>query len=203
MVRPLTSGVERPPCPRGHDGIIYLDGRRKTTQGGFERTRFRCVPREVGEKPHVYLGQMPRRKKRSAESECDACERVFARAQGYTGASHFAFVVREIATVLVKVGRGMAYREISRDMRDAHSRLSRRGEHPGYPAGSGQLASDYTDVFAPVVLGPIAPKMWPPIVAIDSLPLVVSDHSECCPKTPKAPPLKHDVLAPPRFEDSH
>jgi|PersoiStandDraft_1058852.scaffolds.fasta_scaffold01351_7 hypothetical protein len=58
MVRPLTSGVERPPCPRGHDGIIYLDGRRKTTQGGFERTRFRCVPREAGEKTPQDLAQI-------------------------------------------------------------------------------------------------------------------------------------------------
>jgi hypothetical protein len=111
------------------------------------------MPREPGEKAHLYLGRMPRRKKRSAESECEACERVFARAQGYAGASHFAFVIREIATALVKVGRGAAYREISRDLRDAHHRRSTRGEHPGFPAGSGQLASDYTDVFAPLVLG--------------------------------------------------
>jgi hypothetical protein len=179
---------------------VYLDGRRKSAQGGFERTRFRCVPREAGEKEHVYLGRMPRRKTRAAESECGSCERVFARAQGYAGASRFAFVIREIATTLVKVGRGVAYREISRDLREAQHRLSRRGDHPGFPAGSGQLASDYTDVFAPVVLEPIAPKAWPPIVAIDSLPLWIADHSKCCPKTPKAPVLEHDVLAPPRFE---
>ena len=109
MVRPLTVGVERPPCPKGHDGIVYLDGRRKSAQGGFERTRFRCVPREAGEKEHVYLGRMPRRKTRAAESECGSCERVFARAQGYAGASRFAFVIREIATTS---GQGRSWRRL-------------------------------------------------------------------------------------------
>lgn len=99
MGRPLTPGIKRPPCPRGHEGVVRLDGVARTANGLYERTRFRCVPTDRGEKPHVFVEPMPARREHAGQHPaCPHCERSFARAEGLVGGHRFAFVVREIAT---------------------------------------------------------------------------------------------------------
>ena len=111
MARPLTSGVERPPCPQGHDGLIYLDGRITSGLGHqrYGRQRFRCIPKEPGERPHVFRLALAQRRlvmsQPGSGEECGHCERTFGRARGYAGAARFAFVVRQIATSLVLTGQ--------------------------------------------------------------------------------------------------
>src|SRR5450759_2041348 len=198
MARPRITGISRPSCPRGHVGDVYLDGSSKSRDRSLERPRFRCLPTEHGERQHVFLEPLSKRRQPGKRMECDACERLFLRAEGLAGGWHFTFVIREIATTLVRVGRGNAYRRISEDLRKAIGRVSARGAHIGEVATTGQLAMDYTDVFAPIVLAPIAVREWPAIVAVDSIPLRISDHSTCC-RQEKEEPLPAALL-PARFE---
>ena len=188
--RPLTAGVKRPVCPKGHTGRIWLDGRRISGKGRFERTRWRCVPDEDrwfarrrlhGPHEHVFLAPLALRRETREGTECAACERPFERAEGLAGARHFSFAVREAATALVRIGRGDAYRRISRDLRRAIGRTSARGKRRGKVAPNGALAMDYADIFGPAIASAHAPTRWPAIVALDALPIRVRDHSECCP----------------------
>lgn len=188
--RPLTAGVKRPVCPKGHTGRIWLDGRRISGKGRFERTRWRCVPDEDrwfarrrlhGPHEHVFLAPLALRRETREGTECAACERPFERAEGLAGAWHFSFAVREAATALVRIGRGDAYRRISRDLRRAIGRTSARGKRRGKVAPNGALAMDYADIFGPAIASAHAPTRWPAIVALDALPIRVRDHSECCP----------------------
>ena len=198
MARPRITGIVRPRCPQGHDGDIYLDGSSRSRDKTLERTRFRCLPSDPGEKPHVFLEPLPRRRLPATRVECDACERTFQRAEGLAGGWHFSFVIREVASALVRVGRGNAYRAISEDLRKGIGRVSGDGTHAGEIAKTGQLAMDYTDVFAPIVLAPIATREWSSIVAVDAIPLRVSDHSICCRKENEEP--LPSALLPPRTE---
>lgn len=192
MGRPLTSDVPRPRCPRGDVGTIYLDGKNTSHNGRFERTRYRCVPAEARREPrvkghyegeHVFLGPLPARRESTGHSvgECPHCERVFARAEGLAGGSYFSFVLREVATALVRIGRGDPYRAISRDLRLAVGRLGAKGKRKGLLCRSGQLATDYLDVFGSDLVAAVSPDHWPRIVALDSKPIRVRDHSSCCP----------------------
>ncbi len=191
--RPLTSAVERPPCPEGHLGTVLLDGRRRSRDGRYERTRYRCAPDEghrqgrtgkghhlPGE--HVFMAVLPARREHGGHpGECDACERAFGPTEGMPGAWHFSFTVREAATALVRLGRGDPYRAISRELRQAIGRVSARGRQKGWTCRGGQLASDYLDAFGASLIEAVSPREWPRIVALDALPIRVRDHSTCCP----------------------
>jgi hypothetical protein len=177
-------------CPRGDIGKIYLDGTRKSKDGRFERTRWRCIPesdygyireRKHGPNEHVFTVPMSPRREARGGAECAHCERPFARAEGLAGPAHFSTVVQEIADGMISVGAGTSYRRISRRVRAAVGRVSTRGKRKGSLALNGALAMDYTDVFAPDLIAAHSPKSWPPIIAIDSFPILVRDHSECCP----------------------
>ncbi len=60
MGRPRIEGVERQPFPRGHARTIYLDVRNYSRDGAYERTRFRCVPTDRGEKERRRYRPEPR-----------------------------------------------------------------------------------------------------------------------------------------------
>ena len=89
-------------------GTIYLDGKNITRDGMYERTRFRCVSKDLGEEAHVYQEPLAHRRNAVKKSERLACERKFDRGEGYAGAWHFAFAIREIAQVPIKIGRSNA-----------------------------------------------------------------------------------------------
>jgi hypothetical protein len=201
--RPRIPGVPRPPCPRGHVGTIRLNGRDLDAQGRFERTRYRCVPADKGEKEHVFQAPLAARREMSeAGHECDACERPFQRAEGVASGWRFAFSVRDVATALVRVGKGDSYREIGLDLRSAVGRRRVRGEHPGGTPVGAQLVIDYLDGFAAIIDAAVAPSAWPPILAIDSKPVFVPDHSLCCKpyRDCGERPPRHDKWGPPEDE---
>ncbi len=205
MARAKTPGIYRPPCPRGHEGSIQLDGRALTKDRLFERTRFRCVPNDRGEKEHVYRGQMPSRRAGVGHNpECPHCERPFHRAEGLAGGWRFRFVVREIALALKRVGQGQTYRIISRDMRKIINRKSTRGRLKGFTSKDAHLAINYIDSFAKVVTDALLPDEWPPIVLLDAHPIRIRDHSLCCAPyraAGKRPPRHPDTWGPPEDED--
>lgn len=168
-----------------------------TKDGLFERTRFRCVPHDRGERPHVYLGPLPGRRQRDPDHrECPACERPFHRAEGLAGGLRFRFVVREIAIALARVGRGESYRRVSRQMRSMLMRTSTHGKTAGQTSRQPHLAINYLDAFASTVIDALAPTEWPPILLLDALPVTVRDHSECC------APYRLKGLRPPQHLDA-
>lgn len=175
-----TPGVPRPPCPQGHHGRIWLDGRRTSRDGRFERTRYRCLPADPLEKPHAFLAPVPGRRECGHEAACETCDRPFGRADGLAGAWRFSFVLREAATTLVRAGRGTSYRKISAAIRASIGRTSARGHGAGRPSRSPDLALDYLDVFGPPVIAATTPRSWPRIVALDAHPIRIADHTLCC-----------------------
>jgi hypothetical protein len=184
---------------------VRLDGVSKSKDGLFERTRFRCVPRDRGEKQHVYLGPMPARRDHSGEHvECPSCERTFQRAEGLAGGYRFRFVVREMALALTRIGEGQSYRRVSRDLRRIIGRVSARGRRRGLTSKDSHLAINYIDLLGARVIEELAPKEWPPIVLLDALPLRIRDHSQCCAPyraIGMKPPRHDDVWGPPEEEE--
>ncbi len=181
--------MKRPTCPIGHVGRIWLDGRKISGKGRFERTRFRCVPdedrdyarqRKHGPNEHVFLAPRPARREAGTSSECGHCERPFARNEGLAGGWRFPFVVQEIAAALERVGQGATYRATSRELRASIGRRSARGKRQGKVPINGALVMDWMDVFGPDIVGTFAPSRWPRIVALDAFAIRVRDHSECC-----------------------
>lgn len=199
MARALMPEIKRPPCPRGHEGVVRLDGVSRTKDRLFERTRFRCVPTDRDEKAHVYLGSMPARREHSgAHPECPSCERSFHRAEGLAGGYRFRFVVREMAIALTRIGEGESYRRVSRELRTIIDRRSARGRRRGTTSHEAHLAMDYLDLLGSRVIEELSPKEWPPIVLLDALPLRIRDHSLCCaPYRARGDrPPRHDAWGP-------
>ena len=198
MGRKPTPNIVRPPCPRGHTGIVRLHGSRLSAKGRFEKTRYFCVPEDRGEKPHAFITPLALRREISTTGhECESCERVFRRAEGIATGWRFAFSVRDAANALVRAGKGgdnNSYRQISSDLRGGLGRSSVRGKHIGSIPPGAQLASDYLDAFASIVNAEVAPSTWPPIVALDDKPVYRADHSQCCQPyrdRGQKPPLHH------------
>jgi hypothetical protein len=97
--RPLTVGVARPPCPRGHEGRTILDGHSKSRYADVERPRYRCVPKD-GSKRHPFVPEVRVRHTIAMDGqhvECSACERDLARNDGVRVGDAYEFAVPEIA----------------------------------------------------------------------------------------------------------
>ena len=154
--------VERPTrCPQGHEGRIWLDGRRKIgADGRFERTRWRCIPDEAayagrrqkwhGPGEHVFTTAMAHRCEPG--DICRTCGRGYRRAEGQPTASGFSFSIPEIADAMVRAGRGDPYRRISQQLRDKLDKKSKRGEAGQETARNGALVEDYLDVFGTAIV---------------------------------------------------
>jgi Probable Zinc-ribbon domain len=186
MARPLTPGVHRPPCPRGHRGRVVLDWRR-LGPGGRERTRYRCVPGDAGEAPHRFWASA-RGENHSRDGRCLTCLRAWRRGEGLPTCRGFQYVIGEAATTLASLGQGKTYRTTTREIHAKLGRVGRDGR--GLPGSN--LASVYLDVFGPTILAETVRTKWPRIVALDSWPLTVHDHSACC----KTGPLHHRKTKP-------
>lgn len=97
--RPRTEGVTRPPCPRGHEGSVQLNGYILSRSTAHERPRYRCVPYD-GTPPHRFSPLLPTRHELhtgSGSHECEACERPLRRTDGPRTGHAYEFAVREIA----------------------------------------------------------------------------------------------------------
>jgi hypothetical protein len=161
----MLAGVDRLPCPDGHAGTVLLAGKRKSRDGKTERHRYWCVP-DNGEERHRFTPPLPGRRSTDhsgAGHRCDACERVYRQGDGVRTAHRFLFSIREMASALVRVGRGESYRAVSLSLR---REMDREKEGPN-------LVINYLDALAPVVIEPLARQDWPSIVVLDAWPIRV------------------------------
>jgi hypothetical protein len=176
VARPLVLGVERPPCPDGHAGRIWLRGKYVGESTGFERTRFTCVPADPTSDRHnftaVFSPRRPNHDHRDdPDFECDVCERDYKRAEGARTPHSNLFSVREMADTLVNIGQGKSYRESSRTIRRRIGRISTRPEHyRGEHSNNANLAIAFLDGFGEIVTSFNEPDHWPETVVLDSWP---------------------------------
>lgn len=173
--RPPRLGVERPPCPVGHEGRILLDGHYTSRYAPVERSRYRCVPAD-GSGVHVFRPPLRTRHTITAggvHQECDACERGLARNDGVRIGDAYEFAIREIAHCFVRLGHGGTYRGVSAELRTAVGKTIRRGQWKGKDLKSveGSLAINYLDAFGEIVIGATRAAAWPAIISVDALPL--------------------------------
>lgn len=190
--RPLSVNVERPACPRGHESRTLLDGHYRTPSGRFERPRYRCV--SLGGKTlHRFTSELPRRHERTAHGhagECEACERPLRRNDGDITPRRFGYAVKDIAEILVRLGRGEIYRHLSEDVRTRLGRKALKAQSVWARSRIGDSAAPAThvlDVFAPLVIEHEAPTEWPAIVVLDALPLRSRHRKRRGPKPPPWP----------------
>lgn len=81
--------------------------------------------------------------------DCDQCERAFDSHEGPPTPRRYWFSANDIARTLVKVGQGVSYRSAARSIREIAGRVP--GGNPRDNIRHGQLAGDWTEVFAPVI----------------------------------------------------
>lgn len=160
--------MERPPCPRGHESRTLLDGHYRSPDGNYERPRYRCVSLESGKTLHRFTPTLrPRRRITSdGHGECATCERPLHRNDGHITARRFGYAVKDIAEMLVRVGRGEFYRHIAKNIRVQLDRIP-----AGIPGDSASPVIHAIDGFASLVMSHKTPTRWPQIVSIDALPL--------------------------------
>lgn len=158
MGRPVGSGttVGLPTCPQHTDSRVVLNGK---YGGTHPRQRFRCIP-ATGAPKHNFAGPLAHRVL-TATASCPACDTRLKPHQGPALARRYEFGVTDVATALVRVGRGMSYTEAAQRCRAQ----SRRGGRV-----SAQLVGNWVEVFAPVVATRYAEATWPETVACDSTP---------------------------------
>ncbi len=174
MGRRLDASIPRPACPRGHKGSkVWFDGfyARGTNH---ERPRFRCWPTGAT-KSHVFIEPLARRRQTTANprggTACPECERVPSAIEGAQTGWRFCFTVREAASLLVHLGRGLSLREASELARRHAVRYT--ANLWGRPIASRhpQLSADYLAQFGQVVVDALLPTAWPDAVALDQMPV--------------------------------
>ena len=195
MARRLDASIPRPACPRGHTASrVWFDGfySRGTNH---ERPRFRCWP--IGAtKSHVFIEPLARRRQTAANprggAACPECERVPSAIEGAQTGWRFCFTVREAASLLVHLGRGLSLRVASELARRHAVRYT--SNLWGRPVASrhAQLSTDYLARFGQVVVEALLPSTWPDAVALDQLPVFTRIPDED--GTPRAGQTAYAVL---------
>jgi len=182
MPRPRTANANRPPCPKGHRGDIWLDG--FYSRGEFhERPRFVCMPsldlrlgsrppfHADGSPPHKFIEPLARRhptvKHPHGGRACVECEHILERHEGPQTTRRQVFSTREVARALVAVGQGRSLRLSSEAERSEAQRLvvDKWGEN--HPSAHGQLSTDQLAMFGTVVRDALLGDDWPDAVALD------------------------------------
>lgn len=184
MVRPITP-IPRPPCPQGHPGRIWLDGRygRSWSEHHY-RVRFTCIPANGAKRHRFTFAEAMRAPSAShphSGDACPHCEHTYFHGEGPRTGPKFTFTYAEAALALVCVGRGMSFRETSRQVRKQAHRYETvpRGERRLRAwsrdrrdhSREAQLAAGYVDVLAPFILDHFQADAWPEAIAIDSIPI--------------------------------
>lgn len=167
---PFDPTVVRPPCPRHPDGRVRLDGFEHCRWSPAHcRPRYRCVT-EAGTRGHAFsvpvAVRQPTGHHPDAGAACPVCEHRFARHEGVATGRDFVFGHAEIARLLIRVGEGMSLRAASADLR-AHVLRTRSGG----TSRQANLAVNYVDAFASIVLAELSPTTWPRVVVLDATTL--------------------------------
>lgn len=162
-----------------------LDGWYGTWNSAQRRPKFWCR-QFPGDKGH-YLAP-PRRIRHPTTDHphhgetCPTCEHTYTRFEGPRVGDQFVFTFHEIADVLMAVGRLDSLRDASKRTRRAALRwtkapdparlaLLQRTWVEETPSPEYNLAANYVDTFAQLIIDRWAPKTWPKAIAIDSMPL--------------------------------
>lgn len=183
--RPLRADVERPPCPRNHEGRTRLNGHIKSPDGRYERPQYQCVPADPVIGKHSFTATLPVRHQvanGTGPHACEACERPLKRNEGLRTAIRFRYAIRDIAEILVRLGRGELYRDVSESVRTRLDRVATRGAIAGQIGDSASPAIHALDIFAPIIIADGAPDHWPRIVAVDAMPLRARHRKKRGPK---------------------
>ncbi len=168
--------AHRPSCPRHPTSTVRLDGYFGTWNDKHRRPRYRCIVN--GRRLHAFAPPRPVRQPSPSHPHsgqaCWTCEHEFERHEGHRTGRHFLFALAEMADLLDHVSNGGSQRRSSKKRReDIHRTVRRQWRHigPGQTSQEGHLASGYIDAYAPIVIDALAPKEWPKVIAIDSMPL--------------------------------
>jgi hypothetical protein len=196
--RPPRPIAFRPACP-DHPGTVRLEGHRADRTGYHSRPLYRCFPHDTT-KPHR-LSLTPSIRRPTLlhphfGDRCPHCEHQYSPHEGEITPRNFTFSAHEIAGVLADLGNGESYREAGRR---ARGRAWRKGlgrtrisppRPPGKPplpprvrnrtwanpttfiSGEANLALNYVDNFAPVVMALYPRERWPDVLLLDSMPLM-------------------------------
>jgi hypothetical protein len=193
MPRPRLAKAHRPPCPKGHQGDVWLDGFYGRDQF-HERPRFVCVPRldpETGKRPplhpdgtapHKFIEPLARRHPNARHPHgggmCEECEHVLERHEGPQTSRRQSFTIREAARALVAVGDGRSLRRSSEASRRSAQRLVSTPWGQLRASGHGQLSADQLAMFGTVVRDTLLGDAWPDAVALDetSFELTITDE---------------------------
>lgn len=177
LVRRLRLGGNRPSCPRGHRGRIWISARYSRWSPYHDRVRWRCVPAD-GSGRHDFYASMPLRhptERHPDGGECQFCDKGYEPWEGPRVGHKFTFSVQEIADVLLSVGQGNALRETAWVLRHGAYRPRTFTRKHAFTRGTisreARTVTAYLDAFAPVILDAHTSVEWPEAVAIDSLPL--------------------------------
>ncbi len=173
MPRPRAENVERPPCPDGHAGRTSLNGFYGKV-AHYRRPRYKCYP-DNGAKPHPFTLPLARRQPTADHphgSDCEHCGHAVGRNEGPVTPRGYVYSAREIAEMLVELGKGASLRKASARLRRETGRTSkdkfgnrRTSRHP-------QLAINYLASFAPIVIDELLPQAWPRTVILDGTPFL-------------------------------
>lgn len=137
--RPSKHDALAPPCSRGHVGAtVYAE-----KYYGAKRLRvlYHCKPLEGGR--HRYAATLPRVK--VDDSTCDVCEHSFTLHDGHQATREYTFTDREIASVLLSLGRGVSHNRAAASIRNEAARPMDVPRH-------GTLVTNWLDVYAPLVI---------------------------------------------------
>lgn len=159
-----------PACARGHeDGHVVRDGVQRS--GGRARQRWRCTLPDASY--HRFLGVMSRT--RALDETCVECENHLEVHEGPVAPSTFEYLVREVATALVSVGRGMSYTDAAKRVRMT-ANVGKKAELREVVGG--QTVAEWMADFVPVVTARQQPTEWPPVLVLDSTRFRWNNHGQ-------------------------
>ena len=161
--------VVRPRCPDHPGSRVQLDGfRHSAWSDAHRRPRYRCVT-EPGTRGHSFSPpvavRQPTERHPDSGTACPTCEHVYGRHEGVRTGRDFVFGHAEIARLFLRVGEGMSLRAASRELRASVFRVCHRHRpkppftsiRPGETSRQANLAVNYLDAFAPVVIDTLHP----------------------------------------------
>ena len=163
------------------------------------RPRYRCVT-EPQSRGHVFSLPIPVRQPTEQHPDsglaCPRCEHVYERHEGVRTGIDFTFGHQDIARLFLRLGEGMSLREASADLRRSIFRVGRSSPadaaigHDWLDETSRQanLAVNYLDAFAPVVIAALHPRTWPQVIVVDSTTLMTRGYRRVATDVPDGGP---------------
>jgi len=181
-------GAVRPACPHHPGSRVRLDGYvHSAWSEAHRRPRYRCVT-EPTSRGHVFSLPIPVRQPSEQHPDsgatCPRCEHAYERHEGVRTGRDFVFGHVEIARLFLRIGEGMSLRDASAELRRSVFRVGRPSpadaavghDWPDETSRQANLAVNYLDAFAPVVIAALHPRTWPQAIVVDSTTLMTRGY---------------------------